>query len=974
MHPSQTQGSSTWRKATPGLALVSIALFVTPFAIGEPFGDDSIDLSRRPNLGAFEGGPTGTPADAGIDNPGTNGFDASGPESPFGTFEAGGFDIPTGGLASPLFGAQPFSQKMLRFEEFGRNELPESSGPGLMPYPPVADARSTPDGLDLDAYFDQTIYPMPQRHAQTEMHNHWKPHIEEFLGRDLDTPPLSGRPPGEDWAHQRWDEFYPKMYFQSAQTGARVNTGRRDRLQLHGYSVGEFGPSGLYHNMSGAPGGNASCAGIEVRFHPNMPIQDPLALWTFDGTLPPKLLMARYGEPILFRHWNALPIDPSANFGFGIHTITTHEHNGHNPAESDGFANAFFFPGQFHDYRWPMVLAGHDSINTDASDPRAGAPDGNGGITNLRGDWRETMSTHWFHDHMLDFTAQNVYKGNAAMMNYYSSLDRGNEGLDDGVNLRLPSGTALDWGNRDYDVNLLLADKAWSQTGQLWFNIFNLDGFIGDQLLTNWQYKPYLDVRARRYRFRILNGSVSRYLKIALVDQSGRRVPFHMVANDGNIMEHTVAFDGTLGTRSGELPTQGIAERYDIIVDFAQFNPGDRLYFVNLLEHDDGRRPRDPIPLNEVLSGAYRAEVDDDGEWRDGDPCVGKFLEFRVHAYDGVDLSMDPADFVRGREKLIPLHRPTAAEIAGAQHRTFEFGRSSGTDSQPWTIKTDGGAGFGMDPRRLSAAPSLGDEGLGDLEVWSIENSSGGWSHPIHIHFEEGIILSKDGNPPPEWELWARKDVYRVGPADDSAEKIEIALRFREFAGTYMEHCHNTQHEDHAMLLRWDIERPGQVLLMPTPEPSWDGVEYHDTFALPTARFGDGLGTTDPNFNEGDEDDDDDPPIDPPDPPVGVVMNVPTPGAAGVPNQISASGLTLGGRAVFFLSGASGPSTLSGGSCTNVAMGLLNPRSIGNVPVLPDGTAQIIRTPGPALAGQAFHFQVVDTLSCSASNVISITL
>ena len=79
----------------------------------------------------------------------------------------------------------------------------------------------------------------------------------------------------------------------------------------------------------------------------------------------------------------------------------------------------------------------------------------------IRGDWRETMSTHWFHDHMLDFTAQNVYKGNAAMMNFYSALDRGNEAVNDGVNLRFPSGTALPWGNRDYDVNLVIADKAW---------------------------------------------------------------------------------------------------------------------------------------------------------------------------------------------------------------------------------------------------------------------------------------------------------------------------------------------------------------------------------------------------------------------------------------------------------------------------------------------------------------------------------
>ena len=68
----------------------------------------------------------------------------------------------------------------------------------------------------------------------------------------------------------------------------------------------------------------------------------------------------------------------------------------------------------------------------------------------------------------------------------------------------------------------MIADKAWDQTGQLWFNIFNTDGFLGDHLFTNWLYKPYLDVRARRYRFRILNGSVSRYFAIALVRQRQR--------------------------------------------------------------------------------------------------------------------------------------------------------------------------------------------------------------------------------------------------------------------------------------------------------------------------------------------------------------------------------------------------------------------------------------------------------------------
>ncbi|MGE4606163.1 MAG: hypothetical protein AAEJ52_05415, partial [Myxococcota bacterium] len=81
--------------------------------------------------------------------------------------------------------------------------------------------------------------------------------------------------------------------------------------------------------------------------------------------------------------------------------------------------------------------------------------------------------------------------------------------------------------------------------------------------------------------------------------------------------------------------------------------------------------------------------------------------------------------------------------------------------------------------------------------------------------------------------------VYRVGRMDDSTETVTFAIRFREFLGSYMEHCHNTQHEDHAMLLRWDIENPGQVRVMPTPMPSWDGVGYVPSYAVPTFRSGD---------------------------------------------------------------------------------------------------------------------------------------
>ena len=797
------------------------------------------------NKTAFEGGRTGTAEDTGASINSKN-FRRQG----------GKYDIPTGSKPSPLFGAKPFTQQMLRFEEFGSLSLPEPEDetPGK-PFPAPPDAWSGPQGNALDDFLAQEIFPFPTRKANETYRNPWQPEIEEFLGRPLDDPPAEGRPRGEMWAHQRWEEFFPEVYFQTAQAGARTNQGLRDELQSHGYGVGEFGPpvpgmeneTGLYHRIAdsdpqeaepaGLPPGTqmleGTTNGVEVRFHPKMPAQNPNSVWTFDGTLPPKLLMARYGEPILFRHYNALPIDPAENMGFGLHTISTHEHNGHNPAESDGFTQAFFFPGQHYDYRWPMVLAGNDTINVTASDDRAGAPDGAGGIAQIPGNWRETMSTHWFHDHMLDFTAQNVYKGNSAAMNYYSALDRGNEAIDDGVNLRLPSGSALDWGNRDYDINLLITDRCWDKQGQLFFNIFNTDGFLGDQVLTNWLWKPYFNVRARRYRFRLLNGSVSRYFQYAIVTEDDEPVPFHMIANDGNIMEHAVYF------QDGILPTQGIAERYDIVIDFSQFKPGTKLYMLNLIEHRTGKGPKEKISLQEVLSGKYRSRLKKKS-WKKGDPAVGKFLEFRVQEYSGIDQSMDPAEFVatlpngaKG-ETMIPLPKFTQEELENARHRTFVFGRSNGTDSAPWTIKTDGGSGFIMDPRRLSAAATKGG-----VEIWHLENGGGGWSHPVHVHFEEGQIFRRDGKAPPEWERWSRKDVYRIGPMDDSGKSVDLAIRFREFMGTYMEHCHNTQHEDHSMLLRWDIEYPGQVVVMPTPMPSWDGVTYVDSHSLPTFRSGD---------------------------------------------------------------------------------------------------------------------------------------
>ena len=820
-------------------------------------------------------------------------------------------DIPSSLPGSSTFGALPFSQQMLRFEEFTVRPMPAPGAEQTEAFiaPGACDGR--PNVSDMDKLLDAPLWPDPTAEANTLLDNPWAARIDQCIPGAVPTGGvIEGRPPGVSFSHQRWDEFPPQVYFQSAMGGARTSTGLRDSGQSHRYELGEFALGGLYHNTVGNGSGSfdGTTSGIDIRFHPSMPIQNSNTLWTFgDGTLPPKLLQARYAQPILFRHYNALPIDVTANEGFGEHTITTHEHNGHNPGEVDGFAGAYFFPGEYYDYRWPMVLAGYDSINVDALDPRASTPCSPGevlmisnavthvpepktcdpatGTVKIPGDWRETMSTHWFHDHMIDRTSENVYKGNAAMMNYYSGIDRGKEGFlcdyddtptQDNINLCFPSGTALDWGNRDYDVQLLIAAKAWNPvSGQLdMAGGLNEDGFLGDMMTVNWLYEPYMEVRPRKYRFRILNGAVARFFKFALVEQvagnggdfpglpglnvSYNQVPFHMIANDGNILEHAVPFPNAQSPEG--LPVQAIAERYDIIVDFSQFTPGSRLYMVNTLAFDNGRGPKEVIPLANILSGTYAPVLDTDPActdtcWSD-DPTVKRFLEFRVTQPAAVaDLSMNPADYEVGGKAMIPLVKFTQAELDNAIHRSFDFGRggfpglASDGRPTPWGIVTDGEVidpllaptdplycGLIEDPldpactrnadvNRVSAAPeTIG----GGVEIWHIINGGGGWGHPVHIHFEEGQYLDRDGAIPPPWEVGARKDMYRVSGLNDpsSSSTISVAIRFREFAGTYVEHCHNTTHEDKAMLLRWDNELPGQTVRIPTPLPTWDGVGY----------------------------------------------------------------------------------------------------------------------------------------------------
>ena len=671
---------------------------------------------------------------------------------------------PTGTPRSPLFGAAKFTQPMPRLSLQTPVALtPTTTGTAAFPNAsPEIDAKRMSYHTDFSA----------------------NPSDVRFRNPLTNRGPIEGRPPGPFFAHQRWKDFFPKAAYVM--------------------SMGQIRPNS--------------------RLHPNFPAQNPNSVWSWGagrfarGSLPPPLIKGRYGEPILARLYNNLPVNRAENGGFGRNEISTHFHNAHNGGESDGASNGFHFPGTFFDYLWSTSLARRDRINKLATDPRATGPSDSGGLVHVPGDFRELQGSMWFHDHRFFFTAENVYKGNVGVINYYSGPDRGNEELNDGVNLRLPSGSLLGWGNIDFDLNLVVSDAALDPDGQLFFDIFDTDGFVGDVINVNSVYAPYFEVLPRKYRLRIVAATVGRFFKFVLADEQGSKVPFQFIANDGNLVVNPITLN--------ELDEQGSGERYDIVVDFSRFRVGGKVHLVNLLQQTNGRRPDKALTLTDALRGASP------------DPGVGRVMEFRVvsqvesvdvpgvfHSAADADRSVVPATLT----EPIPI-------VAPVRERIIEFKRGGGelkrsdqcvpdcgdAEAFPWTVKVNGQSAHSFNANRIALLIPK----PGEVEHWTVANGGGGWDHPVHLHFEEGVTIDRGGAPIPATEKFQRKDVWRLRPSG----RVKFQVQFSEFGGAYVQHCHNTAHEDFAMLHRVQVlnNETGepQAAITPTPHPTADGVTF----------------------------------------------------------------------------------------------------------------------------------------------------
>jgi hypothetical protein len=131
----------------------------------------------------------------------------------------------------------------------------------------------------------------------------------------------------------------------------------------------------------------------------------------------------------------------------------------------------------------------------------------------------------------------------------------------------------------------------------------------------------------------------------------------------------------------------------------------------------------------------------------------------------------------------------------------------------------------------------------GEIEHWTYVNDGGEWDHPIHLHFEEGVTMNRGGGRIGPTELLARKDVWRLRPDG----KVQFQIQFGEYGGSYVQHCHNTVHEDFALLMRIQlltgVAGTPQAAITPTPNPTEDGVFYTTPEVLPEGDPSNGFGS-----------------------------------------------------------------------------------------------------------------------------------
>lgn len=388
----------------------------------------------------------------------------------------------------------------------------------------------------------------------------------------------------------------------------------------------------------------------------------------------------------------------------------THLHGSASLPQYDGYANDFTQPGNVKNYHYPNF---------------------------------QTARTLWYHDHKHHITAQNVYSGLAGFYPLSDQYERA----------QLPQG--------QFDVPLMISDAMFNADGSLAYNDNGHKGLWGDIIMVNGVPWPTMQVKPRIYRFRVLIASISRSYRPTLSTGD----PVYLVATDAGMVPKVQTLKSW---------RQGTAERYEVLIDFRRYRPGQTVDLLNL----GNKNNIDFANTGKIMRFKV---VADSGSGAGSIPAIPTTLE------DGGSPNAS-----RGGIAAMTL----TPEMAVAK-RELKVLRANGQ----WTINGVTWA----DVEKSGFSKLFGNPKPFDVEQWTITNASGGWFHPVHIHLIDAKVIGRNtnGGKPFAWET-GPKDVFYAG----ENESVTALMQFDTGAsqgGRYMVHCHNLVHEDHDMMVQFSV-------------------------------------------------------------------------------------------------------------------------------------------------------------------------
>jgi FtsP/CotA-like multicopper oxidase with cupredoxin domain len=510
------------------------------------------------------------------------------------------------------------------------------------------------------------------------------------------------------------------------------------------------------------------------------------------------------------------------DFGTHDYSFLTHLHNGHTAPESDGNPHYSMNAGPKYEGYRPGMWCDNLYLNWPA-----------GGLDS------EKQSFFWFHDHRMDQTGSNVYKGLVGLYPIYDpKLDPG----DESMGLHLPG---VRTNNADgsfdvaYDIPLAFSDfrfddgvtthkdihdsagefpnaknpKAHPEWwGKTFYKHFPNHGFVGDVFTVNGVAYPKLVVKRRKYRFRFLDASISRIYDFKLMTSSqgpktavslgyggdelegqwriedGQQcMQFTQIASDGGLLPFAVKRDNF------ELWP---AKRREMIIDFTRYQDGSPTKAGEIIYLTDTMK----MPNGRMWASSSRFSPDP----RYKVPMIAFQIESDTLATDN---SVMPGPNTPLRP-LPPL--PSNWKTMMDDRLIFEVERGSSIGETEWLIN-----GKPFDPTKPETSlknpagkTPLAQQKVGSFNLWEIKNGGGGWVHPFHLHMEEhrtvmrnGKDVTARGSSKGHPDDYSREDLVALDPS----ESVIIYRGFRDFTGKYVGHCHNLAHEDHAMMFGWEI-------------------------------------------------------------------------------------------------------------------------------------------------------------------------